>query len=261
MSVVEALRADLFRLAVSPMSQLRVVDPSASGDGSWIVEGYAATFDDTYTLYDGKWFRMRERVARTAFDNVLQRVSVGEELVHLNHGHDMTSAVAATDVAGVGSLTLSADEHGLRFEARVDAEDPDAVRMAVKMRRGVVAQASFAFTIREESAQIRDLEDGREDELWTIEEIGNLYDVCVAAQGANPYTESTLRSLAAASLRVPDLGTLGRSEESEGRQGRPSSDEGPSQVVSQDGPGGAMSLLRAKAADWDRRLRIGGITK
>lgn len=212
MAALAESRADLFRLAVSPISQLRVSDATVSGDGSWIVEGYAATFDDTYTLYDGKWFRVRERVARRAFDDVLARVAAGGEIVHLNHGHDMTSAVAATDVDGVGSLNLRADEHGLKFEARVDPQDPDAIRMAVKMRRGVVAQASFAFTIDEESAEVRDLDDGREDELWTIERVGHLYDVCVAAQGANPYTESSLRSLAAASLRVPDLGTLGRSE-------------------------------------------------
>ncbi len=205
----------LFRLAVSPITQLRVSDATVSGDGSWIVEGYAATFDDTYTLYDSKWFRIRERIARGAFDDVLQSVAAGDELVHLNHGHDMTSSVAASDVAGIGGLKLTADEHGLRFEARIDTQDPDAIRMAVKMRRGVVAQSSFAFTIDEESAELRDLEDGREDELWTIERIGHLYDVCVAAQGANPYTESSLRSFAAASLRVPE-GALGRPETSGG---------------------------------------------
>jgi HK97 family phage prohead protease len=234
MSVVAASRADLFRLAVSPISQLRVSDPTGSGDGSWVVSGYAATFDDTYTLYDGKWFRMRERVARGAFDEVLQRVSSGDELVHLNHGHDMTSAVAATDVEGIGGLQLRADEHGFRFEARVDAQDPDAVRMAAKMRRGVVAQASFAFTIAEESAVIRELDDGRDDELYTIERIANLYDVCVAAQGANPYTESTLRSFAAASLRVPDLGAPGHSVSTEGHQHHSGeSPEGASAVTSE----------------------------
>lgn len=255
MSAISTAEDRLFRLAVSPISHLRVGDPTVSGDGSWIVEGYAATFDDTYTLYDGKWFRVRERIARGAFDSVLERVSRGEEVVHLNHGHDMTSSVAATDVSGIGGLTLRADDRGLRFEARVDSEDVDAIRMAVKMRRGVVKQASFAFTIAEEYAEVRELADGREDELWTIEQIGHLYDVCVAAQGANPYTESTLRSIAAASLRVPDIGMLGRSDPSEG-QPRRSDPEGESQVASQTGP---AEVLLMRAAAWERRLRIGGI--
>jgi HK97 family phage prohead protease len=202
----------LFRVAVSPIRNVIVRDATASGDGSWIVEGYAAVFEQETVLYDGKWFRIREKIARDAFDQVLERVAGGEELVHLNHGHEMTSSVAATNVDGVGSLDLRADSHGLKFVARVDAEDPDAIRMATKMRRGVVAQASFAFTIDQEAAEVRELDDGRDDELWTIERVKNLYDVCVCAQGAYPQTESQIRSLAAASTRVPDLGTLGRSD-------------------------------------------------
>lgn len=256
------IRSDrAFRLSVATIRDLRVQDPSGSGDGSWIIDGYASTFGDEYVLYDGRWFRMRERVHERAFDDVLERVRAGEELVHLNHGHDMTSAVAATDVAGIGGLELSVDSHGFRFVARVDADDPDAVRMAAKLRRKVVAQASFAFTIDEEEVLIRELDDGRDDELYTILKIGHLYDVCVCAQGANPYTESSLRSLAAASLRVPDLGTLGRSPTGEGHQGRPSSEGGPGPVASGDEPAGraaSLSLLRAKVDDTDRRLRLEG---
>lgn len=251
------------RLAVAPISDLRVTDPTGSGDGSWIVEGYFTTFRDEYTLYDGRWFVVRERVDPHAFDEVLGRVSQGEELVHLNHGHDMMSAVAATDVEGIGALKLSVDSHGGRFEARVDADDPDAVRMAVKMRRKVVAQASFAFTIDEEELLVREADDGRDDELYTILKVGHLYDVCVCAQGANPYTESSLRSLAAASLRVPDLGMLGRSPAGEGHAGRQPSGQGPSQVAPDDESAGQVAssrvpLLRAAAADKARHLRREG---
>lgn len=172
-------------------------------------------------LYDGSWFVVRERIAPGAFDDVLSRVQSGDELVHLNHGHNMESVVAATDVSGVGGLELRADGHGLKFTARVDPEDPDAIRMAAKMRRKVVAQASFAFTIDEEELLVRQADDGRDDELYTILKVGHLYDVCVAAQGANPYTGSMVRSGFAASLRVPDLGALGRSDlVSEGRERR-----------------------------------------
>lgn len=226
----------LLRVAVSPIRQINVRDATASGDGSWIVEGYAAVFEQETVLYDGKWFRIREKIARGAFDDVLGRVVTGDELVHMNHGHDMVSAVAASNVTGTGGLTLKADERGLWFSARVDAEDPDAIRMATKMRRGVVAQASFAFTIAEEFAEIRDLADGREDELWTIEEVGHLYDVCVCAQGAYAQTESTIRSFAAASMRVP---LLGRSDlVSEGHQDRSPSGEGPSEVATGEPPAG-----------------------
>lgn len=264
MSITEPALERGLRLAVSPITNLRVSDPAASGDGSWVMSGYATTFNDEYTLYDSKWFRVRERVHPHALDDVLGRVRDGDELVHLNHGHDMTSAVAATDVSGIGGLDLFADQHGFRFVARVDADDPDAVRMAVKMRRGVVAQASFAFTIDEEELLVRQMDDGRDDELYTILKIGNLYDVCVCAQGANPYTESSLRSLAAASMRVPDLGALGHSAQAEGHQGHSrNEDEGPIPVT--DLPGqvvsGRTALLKAQAVDKSRHLRKEGALK
>lgn len=191
----------VFRLAVTPLRSVVVRDPSGTGDGSWTMEGYAAVFDQETVLWDGRWFRLRERIARGAFDTVLQAVAAGTELVHFNFGHDMNTSVAATNVTGIGGLELEADFHGLRYFARVDAEDPDAVRLAAKMRRGVVAQASFAFTIAAEHVvESVVTEDGRDDELWEIDEVGHLYDVCACPQGAYPQTESHLRTLAAASL-------------------------------------------------------------
>lgn len=253
------------RVAVTPVRNVIVRDASGTGDGSWTIEGYAAVFEQETVLYDGKWFVVREVISRHAFDNVLGRVGDGDELVHLNHGHQMESSVAASNVDGIGSLELSADSHGLRFFARVDVDDPDAIRMAVKMRRGVVAQASFAFTIADEEVTIRDAEDGKEDELWRINEIGSLYDVCVCAQGAYPQTESAIRSLAAASMRVPDLGTLGQPPqrvEGKGHQGQPPpGDKGPIQVAPEtvgQVETGRSALLKAQAVDHRRIMRKEG---
>lgn len=258
------------RLAVAPITRVQVRDATQTGDGhSWTIEGYAAVFEQATVLYDGKWFRIREELARGAFDGVMQRVASGDELVHLNHGHDMSSAVAASNVRAsggsqlpIGGLELNVDDHGLRFFARVDAEDPDAVRMAAKMRRGVVGQASFAFRIGEESLTVRELDDGRDDELYRIEEVSALYDVCVCAQGAYPQTESYIRSLAAASLRVPDLGAHGRSDlDSEGHGSRSGSDpEGTDthEVAPPAGPVSHLSLLRAQARASSRSLRMEG---
>lgn len=193
--------AGALRLAIAPITRVQVRDSQGAGDGSWTMEGYAAVFEQETVLYDGRWFRMREEIARGAFSAVLARVASGEELVHFNFGHDMNTSIAATNVKGIGELELEEDFHGLRFFARVDPDDPDAVRLAVKLRRGVVRQASFAFTIAEESlVEVGETDDGRDDEKWRIEEIGHLYDVCACPQGAYPQTESYLRSLAAASL-------------------------------------------------------------
>ncbi|MGH3041019.1 MAG: HK97 family phage prohead protease [Gaiellaceae bacterium] len=206
----------VYRLAVAPVRDVVVRDASGAGDGSWTVEGYAAVFEKETVLYDGRWYRIREEIARGAFTravhnptSVLARVAAGEELVHLNYVHEMASAVAATDLAlaagdgelPIGGLRLAEEHRGLRFRARIDPEDPDAQRMAVKMRRGVVRQASFAFTIAdEELVESAETAAGLLDEKWRILEIGHLYDVCTCPQGAYAQTESSLRSLSLASL-------------------------------------------------------------
>lgn len=182
------------RLAFAPLAGVEIRDASGTGDGSWVIEGYAAVFETETVLWDvAGWWRCREEIATGAFDDVLGRVAVGHELVHLNHGHDMAKVVAATDVRGVGSLQLGSDMHGLRYFARVDPEDPDVKAAATKMRRGIIRQSSFAFTVGEESlVESRELPDGSIDELWRIERIQNLYDVCFCAQGAYPQTEAAL---------------------------------------------------------------------
>src|SRR5262245_58523883 len=110
------------------------------------MSGYAAVFNETTTLLDSKFIRLTESVDARAFDHVLanQSLTTCEGVVHLNVGHDIARAVAATDVpAGQpGSLALEVDKKGLRFQAKAPRDDPDGIAMAVKMRAGVVRQAS-----------------------------------------------------------------------------------------------------------------------
>lgn len=211
---------DAVRVAVSPLRDVKVRDASGTGDGSWTIEGYAAVTEQETTLYDLSWIRVREEIARGAFLGVLGRLARGDGLVHLNFGHDMNTSIASSQVpAGtIGGLELSEDDHGLRFFARVDAADPDAQRLAVKMQRGVVNQASFAFTIASEELveeitnKPEDVAAGEPlwDEKWRINEIQDLFDVCACPQGAYAQTESFVRTMAAGSLTrsgiaVPEL--------------------------------------------------------
>lgn len=246
------------RLAVTQLRDVKVrTSDTGAGDGSWTIEGYAAVFEQETVLWEiPGWVRVREEIARDAFRTVLERLQHGDGLVHLNHGHDMKTAMASTDVDGIGRLDLDADFHGLRFHARVDPEDPDAKTLAVKMGRGVVRQASFAFSIAEEErVEAELLADGTWDEKWRILELAELYDVCVAAQGAYATTESHLRSLAAASLRVPDLGALGRAGTREGDpSGQPSGRAG-----TRDGDPSGRSLIapvESEGEDHGRALEL-----
>lgn len=249
------------RVVVSPLQQVEVRDATGTGDGSWTVEGYAAVYEQETVLWDLPWWRVKEEIARGSFEDVVRRVDDGLELVHLNHGHDMTSAVAASNVAGIGGLELDDDFHGLRFFARVDVADPDAQRLAVKMQRGVVAQASFAFTIADEEVVYDEFDEelGRWETKFRILEVGHLYDVCACAQGAYPQTESHLRSLAAASL--------GRAGDPAGRRHRfdatqVAAEDGETIAPSREGRQDNSSHRRLVLAARARAARIthGGVT-
>jgi phage head maturation protease len=133
----------------------------------------------------------------------------------------------------------------------VDRDDPDVQRMAVKMRRGVAAQASFAFTIAEEETATRTLPDGRDEDHYRILEVGDLYDVCVCPRGAYQQTVSTLRSYAAA---------IGRSPEGEGHPRR-SEREGATDVAQDGGVPESKQPSRVALAKAKARARLHMLTK
>lgn len=169
-------------------------DATGTGDGSYTLTGYAAVYDTATTLYDGRSFRMDELISRGAFTRVL-----GEQPdVHLVVNHDMSRAVARTGVSGIGGLELREDATGLRVFARLDPADPDVQALASKMRRGVVDQMSFAFTVAADSVTTVEDASGKQCETRTILEIGKLFDVSVCAQGAYPQTTASIRSRIAA---------------------------------------------------------------
>jgi HK97 family phage prohead protease len=205
---------------VSPIEKVDVRDSSANGNNTWTMSGYAAVFDQQTTAFDDGFERMTVEIAPEAFDQVLaeQAFDTPGGAVHFNLGHDMNTAVAATDVpeGQPGSLKLSKDGYGFRFLARVSRDDPDGIRLASKMRSGVVKQASFAFTVPQGGNQITTFETDESYEVnRRIVDINALYDVCACPQGLFSQTVSGLQQYAkllgqpeapGAGIVNPDLG-------------------------------------------------------
>ncbi len=163
---------------------------SGSGDGSPILIGYPAVFNQETTLFEGKRWVLKEKIMPGFFDECL------ENDVHFNLCHDMKTAMARTGIKGIGGLDLSSDSHGLRCYARLDPQDKDVQAITPKMQRGVMDQMSFAFSVAEQSYEVEEDEQGREVETWSLIRCRRLYDVCVCPQGAYSQTEAALRSLA-----------------------------------------------------------------
>lgn len=149
---------------------------------SRILSGYAAVFNSESKDLGG----FTEMISPTAFEGVIERSDVFAVL-----DHDRNKVLARSKM-GKGSLELNIDEKGLqfRFESPNTTLGNDVLSM---VKRGDLTDASFCFTVEDESWQKR--EDG--SYLRTINKIGDLFDVAICYDGAyaESYTEVALRSL------------------------------------------------------------------
>ncbi len=168
--------------------ELRQPSSTASGGDWYTITGHAAVFEQDTTLYSGKGYRVTESISRGAFDAVL---ASGCD-VHLNIGHDMNRVLARTGISGVSGLDLSCDATGLRVHARVRRGLSYMGDLAQLMEDGAVDQMSFAFTIDNEERHSFTDASGVEVDHYTIRSVGDLYDVCVCAQGAYTQTDAEL---------------------------------------------------------------------
>lgn len=166
-------------------------EPSGSGNGRLHVIGHAAVFNQPSVAMASPFGAFTEYIAPGAFDDILSR----NPDVLLTWDHD-TSLVLAR--VSAGTLELSIDSRGLRFWA--SCSDTTYSRdLAVLMTDAVVNQASFLFSIAPggEEWSVAEGSDGTDVVTRRITRVGELYDVCVAAMGAYPQTDSGVaRSLA-----------------------------------------------------------------
>lgn len=142
---------------------------------SYIVEGYASTFEP-YVLYDDGVTLINERIDPHAFD-----------------GCDMTDVLFLYNHEGRvlarqknGTLTLSVDEHGLKVVA--DLGSTEASReMCEEIRTGLIDQMSFAFVVADEHLEA-------ESHTRVIDRMRKLYDVSAVSIPANPTTSIASRN-------------------------------------------------------------------
>lgn len=150
------------------------------------VSGYAAVFgSSSLPLMDWDHGEFEEVIDRNAFEGVIEQSDVFAVL-----NHDNSRGILGRSVNGTGSLSLSVDDHGLRYEF-------DAPRTALGdellegLRRGDITASSFAFNVQDERWE------EQEDKTYkrTILKIGRLYDVSPVYNPAYPDTSVAQRSL------------------------------------------------------------------
>ena len=146
----------------NPNAEVRTFDVQdlelrMDGDKPTVV-GYGAVFNSMSNDLGG----FREFIAPNAFEGRL------EDDVRFLINHDANLILARTTN---GTLRLSVDEKGLRYEA--DMPNTSTARDLMELlKNGTISQSSFAFTVEEDSWEVKDGMNIR-----TIDKVSQLYDV------------------------------------------------------------------------------------
>ena len=163
------------------------------------IVGYAAVFN----RYSHDLGGFVERILPGAFKRVLNR---GDDVLALyNHAMDNLLATRAA-----GTLRLSEDETGLRYEFDLDPSDPDHQRVIAKVKRGDLRGSSFGFRVETDEWATTD----EDYPLRSIKSVAALRDVGPVSQPAYPDTATiaplALRGLAETTgLELDDLVAAG----------------------------------------------------
>lgn len=159
-------------------------------DNAYIVEGYAAVFDEVYTLYEDSYLKLDEVVLKEAFDDV-----------------DLTDVIFQYDHAGRvfartsnDTLTLSVDDKGLKIRAFLGGTE-EGRNLYEEIKGGYTTKMSWGFSL-DRNMDIERLESYNKEtdkyyELQKIKGITKIYDVSAVSLPANNATEISARNLAA----------------------------------------------------------------
>lgn len=164
----------------------------ADDDGK-VVAGYATTFDSPYELYSvtfgGARYIVREQVDAHAFDET----DLSDVIMQYDHEGRVFARTSN------GTLSLSADEHGLAIRADLGGTELGR-QLFEEIEGGYTTKMSFGFRVGKDKRE----ETEEQDEnglrtvtiLRTILSISNLYDVSAVSLPANDATEISSRSWA-----------------------------------------------------------------
>lgn len=176
------------------VKNLRALDNNGNGDGkSFIVEGYALTFDDPYLLYADGEIEVYETISRSAFDNV--------DLTDVIFQFDHNGRVYAR--TSNGTLYLEADAHGLKVRADLGGTETGR-QLYEEIKGGYITKMSWGFSIDSltgiDTTYTYDETAKKYIENRTIKEIKKIYDVSAVSIPANDATEISARNLASGAL-------------------------------------------------------------
>lgn len=151
--------------------ELRIAQPEEGSEESYIVEGYASTYDSYRLFTDDDGVDYFERIEPTAFNGA----DLSDVVFRVDHEGRVYARTSA------GTLKVWMDEHGLAN--RTDLSKTQAAReLFADIAAGNYPKMSFAFTVAEDHFD-------RATHTRVIDRIAKVFDVSPVSFPANPTTE------------------------------------------------------------------------
>lgn len=164
-----------YRTMVQAMTAVR--SEEAEAQPSYIVEGYATTFDEPYLLTEIDGEKLFEMIDRHAFDDC----DMSDVILQFDHEGRVFARTRNN------TLTLNIDDHGLKITADLSSTE-NTRSLWEDINAGLIDRMSFCFTVDEHEYNSNTNTD-------VITKIKKLYDTSVVSIPANPFTECSARSL------------------------------------------------------------------
>ena len=166
-----------FILAVVPTEE-------SEAEERQIVQGYASTFNQPYTLWEDDEFVIQEQVDSKAFEGA----DLSDVIFQYNHEGRVFARVSNE------TLSVGPDDIGLSIEADLGGTDIGR-QLFQEIKGGYTTKMSYGYTVNDAIWEDRKLEDGRTLELRTITSVGKVYDVSAVSIPANNATSISVRNL------------------------------------------------------------------
>ena len=166
------------------MLEIRTPEEGEPEQREMIVEGYASTFNEPYTLYEDKDFRFQEVVDQSAFANT----DMSDVIMQYNHEGRVFARTSNN------TLSITPDEQGLFISANLGGTEAGR-DLYEEIRGGYTNKMSFGFTV-DGDEEVRTSEpDGFITITRRITSVQKLYDVSAVSIPANDATSISVRTL------------------------------------------------------------------
>ena len=162
----------------------RAEDDQDSAEERKIVNGYASTFNEPYTLYEDDDIIFREQVDASAFDNT----DMSDVIMQYNHEGRVFARISNN------TLRVQPDDQGLFIEADLGGTELGR-QLFEEIAGGYTDKMSFGFIVDKDEELRTEAADGRVDILRTITGISKLFDVSAVSIPANDATSIAVRNL------------------------------------------------------------------